>query len=46
MDDNIKIWLNDILQAITEINQFMPVENNFLCFQNDLKTRKAVERNL
>lgn len=46
MNDNIKVWLNDILQAINEISLFMPTEKNFFLFQNDLKTRKAVERNI
>jgi uncharacterized protein with HEPN domain len=46
MNDEIIVWLNDILKSIAEINLFIPAEKNFLLFQNDLKTRRAVERNL
>ncbi len=46
MNNNLKVWLNDILQSIEEINRFMPAEKNFFLFENDLKTRKAVERNI
>ena len=38
MDDEIKAWLADIKQAITEINDFLPDPKNFLNFQKDLKT--------
>ena len=38
--------LKDIEQSIIEINEFLPEERNFFAFQNDLKTRKAVERNI
>ena len=43
---DIKACLMDIEQSILEINDFMPVERNYFEFQNDLKTRKAVERNI
>ena len=43
---DIKACLMDIEQSILEINDFMPVERNYFAFQNDLKTRKAVERNI
>jgi len=46
MNSNIIVWLNDILQSINEIDEFMPVEKKFHLFQNDIKTRKAVERNI
>ncbi|MDP3432584.1 MAG: DUF86 domain-containing protein [Bacteroidota bacterium] len=50
MQDNkqydILACLKDIEQAIIEIYEFLPVERNFYAFQNDLKTRKAVERNI
>ncbi len=46
MNNQIEVWLNDIQQAISEIYEFMPTEKNFFLFQNDLKTRKAVERNI
>lgn len=43
---DIKACLTDIEQAIQEINEFLPVERNYIAFQNDLKTRKAIERNI
>ena len=43
---DIKIFLTDIERSICEIFDFLPVERNFLEFQKDLKTRKAVERNI
>jgi len=46
MESNIKLWLADIKRSIVEINEFLPEEKNFLVFQKDLKTRKAIERNL
>lgn len=33
-------------QAILEIYDFLPKERDFFAFQKDLKTRKAVERNI
>ena len=38
--------LKDIEQSIIEIYDFLPVDRNFFTFQKDLKTRKAVERNI
>lgn len=46
MDYNIKASLKDIEQSIMEIYEFLPQERNFIAFQKDLKTRKAVERNI
>lgn len=46
MDYEIKACLKDIEQAIIEIYEFLPNERNFFIFQKDLKTRKAVERNI
>ena len=46
MDIEIKTWLVDIKQAIEEINQFIPGKKDFLEFQGDLKTKRAVERNI
>lgn len=46
MEHNIRACLKDIEQAIQEIYEFLPKERNFLAFQKDLKTRKAVERNI
>ena len=48
MQDNkdIKVFLTDIERSIGEIFDFLPEERNFIEFQKDLKTRKAVERNI
>jgi uncharacterized protein with HEPN domain len=47
MDREIKTWLFDILTAIEEIEQFLPQGNRlFETYKNDLKTKRAVERNL
>lgn len=47
MDIEVRSWLFDILNAINEIDSFF-VNNSldFTYYQNDLKTRRAVERNL
>ncbi len=46
MELKIKTWLQDINRSIEEIYNFLPSKRNFFEFQNDLKTKKAVERNL
>jgi len=46
MEYEIKACLKDIELAIQEIYQFLPKKRNFLAFQKNLKTRKAVERNI
>ena len=46
MENEIKTWLSYIKQAIEEIYAFLPNKNNFLDFQNDLKTKRAIERNV
>jgi len=43
---DILACLKDIEQSIIEIYAFLPVERNFFVFQKDLKTRKAIERNI
>ncbi|MFY7812056.1 MAG: hypothetical protein ACOVQ2_10030 [Flavobacterium sp.] len=44
MDDNIKTWLFDILSSINEIeNYFIVTPKMFEIYQNDLKTKRAVE---
>lgn len=47
MEIEIKTWLYDILNAINEIESFF-VESpqEFVAYQNDLRTRRAVERNI
>lgn len=42
----IKTWLQDINRSIEEIYLFLPSKKNFIEFQKDLKTKKAIERNL
>jgi len=46
MDIKIQVWLLDIQQSIDEIFLFLGEERNFISYQEDLKTKKAVERNL
>jgi uncharacterized protein with HEPN domain len=46
MENRTKVWLADIKQAIVEINQFLPEKRDFFQFQKDIKTKKAVERNI
>ncbi|MCF8461464.1 MAG: DUF86 domain-containing protein [Flavobacteriales bacterium] len=46
MEIEIEVWLRDILKAVEEINEFLPEKRDFFEFQKDLKTRKAVERNI
>jgi uncharacterized protein with HEPN domain len=47
MDNEIKSWLFDIASAITEIDSFFEDgQKIFANFQKDVKTKRAVERNL
>ncbi len=46
MENETNTWLADIKQAIIEINQFLPDKKNFLEFQKDIKTKRAIERNI
>ncbi len=46
MDIRIQTWLLDILQCVDEINQFLGKNRDFIAYQKDLKTKKAVERNI
>ena len=46
MEIEIMAWLKDIEQAIDEIKLFVPEPRNFKTFQNDLKTKRAAERNV
>ncbi|MEZ5059198.1 MAG: HepT-like ribonuclease domain-containing protein [Saprospiraceae bacterium] len=46
MQDEIKVWLEDIEKAISEINEFLPSSKNFFDFEKDTKTKRAVERNI
>ena len=47
MDIEIKVWLFDILNAITEIDSFFANSpKEFTKYQGDIKTKRAVERNI
>lgn len=46
MDNRIYSWLEDILRSIDEIYDFLPQERDFFDYQKDIKTKKAVERNI
>jgi len=47
MDVEIKTWLYDILNAINEIESFFADRSkDFNTYQNDLRTKRAVERNI
>lgn len=47
MDDPIRTWLYDILQSITENEGYYEDwPRIFEDFQNDVKTKRAIERNL
>lgn len=46
MDIKIRTSLLDIEQSIDEIFDFIGNKHDFFIYKNDLKTKKAVERNL
>jgi uncharacterized protein with HEPN domain len=46
MDNKLNAWLEDILRSIDEIFDFLPEKKDFYEFKKDLKTKKAVERNI
>lgn len=47
MDNSIKIWLYDILNSINEIESyFVDTPKIFEIYQNDLRTKRAIERNI
>ena len=47
MDNDLKTWLYDILNAIMEIDSFFTeADKQFSAYQNDVRTRRAVERNI
>ena len=47
MDNEIKAWLFDILNAIMEIESFFTEQTkDFSNYQADIRTRRAVERNV
>jgi uncharacterized protein with HEPN domain len=47
MDNDIKTWLYDILQSINEIDSYYTNKTRkFADYLSDLKTKRAVERNI
>ena len=47
MDSDVKAWLYDMLNAITEIESFLADRpKEFASYQNDLRTKRAIERNV
>ena len=47
MDNNIKTWLYDILSSINEIESYyIDTPKLFEVYQNDLRTKRAIERNI
>ncbi len=47
MEVEIKSWLYDMLNAIIEIESFIEtMPDDFNAYQNDLRTRRAIERNI
>jgi len=47
MDETIKTWLYDILSAINEIEGFFSDrQKKFSEYQQDIRTKRAVERNI
>jgi uncharacterized protein with HEPN domain len=47
MDNSIKTWLYDILGSINEIESyFVDIPKLFEVYKNDLRTKRAVERNI
>jgi uncharacterized protein with HEPN domain len=47
MDNSIKTWLYDILNSINEIESyFVETPKIFEIYQNDLRTKRAIERNI
>lgn len=47
MDNDIKTWLNEILQSINEIDSYYDTKSRiFEEYVSDIKTKRAIERNL
>ena len=46
MDSKVNAWFEDIIKSIDEIFTFLPEKRDFTEYQNDLKTKRAVERNI
>lgn len=46
MDNRINAWIEDINRSIDEIFNFLPEKRDFYEYQKDLKTKRAIERNI
>jgi uncharacterized protein with HEPN domain len=46
MDNYIKTWLFDIIKSIEEIDSYFPASKKFDIYINDIRTKRAVERNI
>ena len=46
MKHEIYTWLEDISISIKQIYDFLPADINYSDFKGDLKTQKAIERNI
>lgn len=46
MEIELKVWLYDIFNAINEIENFLLDTSEFSNYIKDLKTKRAIERNL
>ncbi len=46
MELEIKTWLYDILNAIMEIDSFLIDSRDFELYTKDIRTKRAVERNI
>ena len=46
MKHEINAWLEDIDRSIKEIYEFLGTDIDYFTFEKDLKTRKAIERNI
>ena len=46
MKAEINAWLEDINIAIKQIYDFLPADIDYFDFEKDIKTQKAIERNI
>jgi uncharacterized protein with HEPN domain len=46
MDNGIKTWLFDIVNSIQEIESYFPETKQFELYIKDVRTKRAVERNI
>ena len=46
MDNYIKTWLFDIINSISEIESYFPESKKFESYIKDIRTKRAVERNI